>query len=194
MAVFVSRLGYVSAFVVFELFKVPGTDPCPFAAVLAKPGVQNPHVLNGVGALLAPNIEVLRVIVLTIWRQPGAGVSLDDAELFVLVVWMNQRDHVGVDLEHRYTPNIDLGEDNGQHHAEPESGDQNVSAGVLCQWQVASSFFGRVAHQQHALDPFEKHLFARWMNFCRSPKTVWLELRAQGFSGSLKSVERWVRR
>jgi transposase len=49
----------------------------------------------------------------------------------------------------------------------------------------------RIASQ---LDPFESHLFARWTDGCRSPKTVWLELREQGYRGSLKSVERWTRK
>lgn len=56
------------------------------------------------------------------------------------------------------------------------------------------------AHRQFSkripsiLDPFEKHLFAHWMNGCRSPKTLWLKLQNQGFSGPLKSLERWARR
>lgn len=32
------------------------------------------------------------------------------------------------------------------------------------------------------------------MNGCRSPKTLWLKLQNQGFSGPLKSLERWARR
>ena len=44
------------------------------------------------------------------------------------------------------------------------------------------------------LDPFESHLFARFIEDCRSANTLWLEVKEQGFAGAQKSVERWLRR
>jgi transposase len=71
----------------------------------------------------------------------------------------------------------------------------------VSRWLVRESIKNRTpAHRQFnkripsILDPFEKHLFVRWMDGCRSAKTLWLELQNQGFLGSLKSVERWARR
>lgn len=71
----------------------------------------------------------------------------------------------------------------------------------VSRWLVRESIKNKTpTHRQFSkripsiLDPFEKHLFARWMDGCCSPKTLWLELQNQGFSGSLKSVERWARR
>ena len=71
----------------------------------------------------------------------------------------------------------------------------------ISRWLVRESLkAGTPTHRQFnkripsILDLFETHLFLRWSEGCQSAKTLWLELRAKGFSGSPKCVERWVRR
>ena len=71
----------------------------------------------------------------------------------------------------------------------------------ISRWLVRESLkAGTPTHRQFnkripsILDSFETHLFSRWLQGCRSARILWLELRAKGFSGSLKCVERWVRK
>ena len=44
------------------------------------------------------------------------------------------------------------------------------------------------------LDPFESHLFGRFVAGCSSANTLWLEIKERGFEGARKAVERWLRR
>jgi hypothetical protein len=53
---------------------------------------------------------------------------------------------------------------------------------------------GRGGGSVSSVEPWSDYLRQRWQAGCRSPRQLWQELRAQGYSGSEPAVWRWLLR
>jgi len=47
--------------------------------------------------------------------------------------------------------------------------------------------------QPRLLDAFEAHLERRWLDGCRTGSLLWREIRAEGFTGTERTVRRWTK-
>jgi transposase len=71
-----------------------------------------------------------------------------------------------------------------------------LSRTTVRQYRQAAVFpeRGRWRDAPSILDPYREHLYHRWAGGCQNASHLWREIRAMGFPGTRKQVERWAQR
>lgn len=70
----------------------------------------------------------------------------------------------------------------------------SISRSTVRRFQQAAEFpeRGRWRRAPSMLDPYLSHLQARWTSGCHNASQLWREVRALGYPGTRKQVERWA--